>query len=36
MSDLHESKRYDIKDMFNDTSRYFDNKFNRVQSWIEL
>ena len=26
MSDLHKSKRYDLKYMFNDTSRYFDNK----------
>ena len=25
MSDLHESKRYDLIDMFNDTSRYLDD-----------
>ena len=25
MSDMHESKRYDPKDMFNDTSRYLDD-----------
>ena len=27
MSNLHKSKRYDIKDMFNDTSRYLDDIF---------
>ena len=28
MSDLHKSKRHDIIDMFNDTSRYLDDIFN--------
>ena len=27
MSNLHNSKQYDLKDMFNDTSRYFDDIF---------
>ena len=27
MSDIHKSKRYDRKDMFNDTSRYLDDIF---------
>ena len=27
MSNLHKSKQYDIIDMFNDTSRYFDDIF---------
>ena len=27
MSYLHKSKRYDLKDMFNDTSRYLDDIF---------
>ena len=27
MSDLHKSKHHDIIDMFNDTSRYFDDIF---------
>ena len=27
MSDLHKSKRYDLIDMFNDTSRYLDDIF---------
>ena len=27
MSDLHKSKRHNLIDMFNDTSRYFDDIF---------
>ena len=27
MSDLHKSKRHDLIDMFNDTSRYIDDIF---------
>ena len=27
MSNLHKSKQYDLKDMFNDTSRYLDDIF---------
>ena len=27
MSNLHKSKRYDLKDIFNDTSRYLDDIF---------
>ena len=27
LSDLHKSKRYDLIDMFNDTSRYLDDIF---------
>ena len=30
MSDLHKSKRYDFKDMFDDTSRYLDD----IYTWI--
>ena len=38
MSDIHKSKRYDIVDMFNDTSRYFDDIYTidnpRFQKYI--
>ena len=30
MSDLHKSKRHDLIDMFNDTSRYLDDIFTMI------
>ena len=32
MSDLHKSKRHDLIDMFNDTSRYLDDIFTRAET----